>query len=122
MQLRIWLEENMPILLAIQFAQPVNNFTVVLTNEIPDVYTVADNVGGSSSLSPNGNTAQTFSLNDAGITGVTIASASMVEWNYAIDDVTFTAATELAPEPAMFIPVVGVLALVGLWRRRRFKA
>ncbi|MDQ2842837.1 MAG: hypothetical protein M3Y72_17720 [Acidobacteriota bacterium] len=108
--------------LTILFAQPVSNFSVVLTNEIPDVYTVADNVGGSSSLSPNANTAQTFSLTDAGITGVTIASASMVEWNYAIDNVTFTAATTSAPEPAMFLPVACVLAIVALLAgRQRFQ-
>lgn len=97
--------------LTIAFSQPVSGFSIIVTNEFPDTYTVADNKGGSSGLSVNANTSQTFTLPDSGITSVTIASSSIAGWDFAIDNVTFTPLTT-TPEPQtyFFVPI----ALIGL--------
>lgn len=101
--------------LTINFSQPVSNVGLLLTNEVPDTYTVADNLGGSES----GTTSQMFSLSDTGVTQVTIASATAFAWDFAIDNVTFTPAVTTVPEPAMWLPMgLGLLTLlIGSGRR-----
>jgi hypothetical protein len=104
--------------LTITFSQPVAAFSLALTNNAPDTYTVADNLGGSQSLSLNANASRTFSLTDTGITGVTVSSATTAFWDFAIDNVTFSESSSVAPEPVTFVPVGSVLfAGLLLWRR-----
>jgi hypothetical protein len=105
--------------LTIAFSQPVSAFSIVVTNGLPDTYTIADNVGGSSSAFVNANTNHTFSLSDSGIASITISSLATVQWDFAIDNVTFTAATAV-PEPATTVPIAGLLlsGAVIYWRRR----
>lgn len=104
--------------LTITFSQPVAGFSLTVTNNSPDTYIVADNLGGSQSFALNANTSQIFSLADTGITGVTISSATTAFWDFAIDDVTFAAPTGGVPEPAMFMSVGSVLLGWFLLRRR----
>lgn len=104
--------------LTISFFQPINGFSLAVTNNTPDTYTVAGNVGGSQSLSLNANAFQIFNLAGAGITSVTISSATPVFWDFAIDDVTFSTGSTAVPEPALFVPA-GLLLLSALLRIRR---
>jgi len=97
--------------LTISFSQPVDEFSLVITNNTPDTYTVAGNVGGSQSLSLNANAFHIFSLAGNGITSVTISSATPIFWDFAIDNVTFSAASTAAPEPSLFVS----LGLILLW-------
>jgi hypothetical protein len=106
--------------LTIAFSQPVVGFSVTVTNSAPDTYIVADNLGGSQSFGLSGNTSQIFSLADTGITGVTISSATTTFWDFAIDNVTFSTASTVAPEPATFLPAAGVL-LGGVFLLRRYR-
>ena len=106
--------------LTITFSQPVSGFSIVVTNEFPDTYIVADNKGGSSSLPVNGNTNQVFTLPDSGITSVTVASNLTFAWDFAIDNVTFTPALAVAPEPATYLPVAsGLFGVLSIFKRRR---
>lgn len=106
--------------LTITFSQQVAGFSLTVTNNTPDTYVVADNFGGSQSLSLNANASRIFSLADTGITGVTISSATTTFWDFAIDTVTFSESSSAAPEPVTFVPVGSVL-LVGLLLRRRYR-
>lgn len=104
--------------LTITFSQPVAGFSLTVTNNAPDTYVVADNLGGSQSFALNANVSRIFSLADTGITGVTISSATMTFWDFAIDNVTFSEPSGAVPEPAMFVPAGGVLlGVMLLWRR-----
>ncbi|MBV9404016.1 MAG: hypothetical protein JO211_01630, partial [Acidobacteriaceae bacterium] len=76
--------------LTITFSQAVSNVSLLLTNETPDTYTLADNLGHSNSTAVNANTGQTLSLVDSGVTQMTIASAIPFGWDFAIDNVSFT--------------------------------
>jgi hypothetical protein len=95
--------------LTIAFSQPVSAFSLLVTNNVPDTYTAADNLGGSQSLALNANVAQIFSLTDTRITGVSISSAATVFWDFAIDNVTFSPVSAAVPEPATFTPIGAVL-------------
>ena len=106
--------------LTITFSQPVAGFSLTVTNNAPDTYIVADNLGGSQSFGLNANTSQIFSLMDTGITGVTIVSATTTFWDFAIDNVTFSTASAVVPEPAIFLPAAGVL-LGGVLLLRRYR-
>jgi hypothetical protein len=109
--------------LAIVFATPVHDFSVLVANGDAQnqTYTISDNLGDSATfmLTLSGslsNSARTVSLPGDGITSVSITSAN-TDWNFAIDNVTFTAAPAPVPEPAS-----GLLAAVGLGlilKRRR---
>ena len=98
--------------LVITFSSPVDAFSVlVLNGEDVRTYTVSDNVGDSitKSLPSTGATidyggfvqglgAATFSLSGNGLTTVDISSANADAWDFAIDNVSFTAAASI-PEP-----------------------
>ncbi|MBV8833808.1 MAG: PEP-CTERM sorting domain-containing protein [Acidobacteriaceae bacterium] len=83
--------------LVITFTQPVSNVSLIVTNQTPDTYTLADNLGHSSSLAIGNNVNQMLSLTDTGATQVTIGTNATVGWDFAIDNVTFTVSS--APEP-----------------------
>ncbi len=104
--------------LTIAFSQSVSNFSVLITNEFPDTYTITDNNGTMSSATVNFyETNQMLSLTDSGINQITIASSvPMTDWDFAIDNVNFTPTA--VPEPAMFIPIAAALLSMLLLRRR----
>src|SRR5215475_3409329 len=108
--------------LVIAFARPVHDFSVLVANggSPNQTYTVSDNLGDSATfmLALSGslsNSASTVSLPGDGITSVSITSGNADFWNFAIDDVTFTA----VPEPASgFLSGMGLFILLGYgWRR-----
>jgi hypothetical protein len=111
----------------ISFVVPVQNFTVLLLNG-DDVrsYTVSDNLGDSAtnSLASAGSLGgATFSLLGVGLTSVTITSANADGWDFAIDNVTFTATTTSTPEPgSMLLLGAGSMVLAVVIRRKRLNA
>lgn len=108
--------------LVITFASPVNSFSVFVVNG-DDVrsYTVSDNLGDSATISlvsAGSLGAGTFSLPGNGLTTVDITSANTGGWDFAIDNVTFTAATS-APEPQSWLLLgLGVVVLALLCRSK----
>lgn len=115
--------ETNPIV--ITFAIPVENFSVlVLNGDDTRSYTVADNLGDSittslASAGALGNS--TFSLRGNGLTTATITSANGDAWDFAIDNVSFTATTA-TPEPESLVLLgVGVLLLAAL-RSKQLRA
>jgi hypothetical protein len=112
--------ENNP--LVIHFAAPVQQFSVfVLNGDDMRSYTVSDNLGDSitrSLASAGGLGASTFSLPGNGLTTVSISSANADAWDFAIDNVTFTASTS-TPEPAsLLLSGAGLVLLFALSRRQ----
>ncbi len=107
--------------LHITFSSPVSGFSILVTNLVADTFTVADNVGDSSSDAIGADSQQTFSLAGSGITSVTISSANQANWDFAIDNVTFTPGTVAAtPEPSSLALLgTGLAALARFGRRRR---
>lgn len=106
--------------LQITFATPVSGFSILVTNNIPDTFTAADNLGDSSSAFLALNSEQTFSLSGSGITSVTISAANNSSWDFAIDNVTFTPTTAATPEPSSLVLLgTGLAALARFGRRRR---
>jgi len=112
--------------LVIAFATPVHNFSVLVANgdSQNQTYTLSDNLGDSTTfaLALSGslsNSARTVSLPGDGITSVLITSANTDFWNFAIDDVTFTA----VPEPASgLLLAMGLVGLLGYgWRTGWFR-
>jgi hypothetical protein len=94
--------------LTIAFSQAVSSFSIDVTNEFADSYTVADNRGGSQTKALALNTTQSFSLADSGITSVTIGSATKSFWDFAIDNVQFTPAVAPVPEPSGLLLLASV--------------
>ena len=106
--------------LTITFSSPVSGFSIEVTNNIADTFTVADNLGDSSSDFLSLNSEQTFSLSGSGISSVTISAADGSSWDFAIDNVTFTPAAAPTPEPSSLALLgTGLAALVRFGRRRR---
>jgi hypothetical protein len=108
--------------LVITFAAPVADFSVFVANG-DDVrgYTVSDNLGDSTTMSlasAGGLGAATFSLPGNGLTAVYVTSANADAWDFAIDNVSFTAATS-TPEPASLLLLGTALVLLFLLRRKR---
>ena len=98
--------------LVITFLTPVSDFSVLVANGDAQnqTYTVSDELGDSASvtLALSGslnNAAKTVALSGSDITTVSITSANVSFWNFAIDDVTFSAVPE---------PMSVSLVLVGL--------
>jgi hypothetical protein len=98
--------------LVITFATPVSDFSVLVANGDAQnqTYTVSDQLGDSASvtLALSGslnNAAKTVALSGSDITTVSITSANVSFWNFAIDNVTFSAVPE---------PMSVSLVLVGL--------
>ena len=103
--------------LVIAFATPVDNFSVLVANgdSQNQTYTVSDNLGDSATfmLPLSGslsNSARTVSLPGNGITSVLITSANTDSWNFAIDDVSFSAVPEPASGLLLAMGLVGLLA------------
>jgi hypothetical protein len=109
----------------ISFSSPVSNFSVLVTNVIPDNFTVSDNLGDTETLFIASNGQATFNLAGPGITSVTVSSAAGVTgglWDFAIGNVTFTPQATTVPEPASLAMFgMATLSLVGYrtWRRRK---
>lgn len=108
--------------LVIGFATPVQDFSVFVANgDDMRSYTVSDNLGDSITLSlaSTGSLgAAEFSLPGNGLTTVTITSANTDAWDFAIDNVTFAAATP-TPEPeAMSLSGAGFILLLTLCRKK----
>jgi hypothetical protein len=108
--------------LVITFATPVNSFSVFLANGDAQnqSYTLSDDVGDNTTLTlalPGSlsNAARTVALPGSGIQSVSIASANTNFWNFAIDNVTFSA----APEPMPVFLISGGLGAALWWRRKR---
>jgi hypothetical protein len=98
--------------LIITFATPVSGFSVLVANGDAQnqTYTVSDDLGDSTNFTlalagSLNNAARTVALSGAGITTVSITSANASFWNFAIDNVTFSAVPE---------PMSVSLVLVGL--------
>jgi hypothetical protein len=110
----------------ISFAAPVEGFSVLVLNG-DDVrsYTVSDNIGDSATnslASAGGLGAATFSLPGSGLTTVTITSANADGWDFAIDNVTFSAATTSTPEPESMLLAGAGLLLLSAIRGKQLRA
>jgi hypothetical protein len=110
----------------ISFSGPVSSFSVLVTNVIPDNFTVSDNLGETQTLFIASNGQATFNLAGPGITSVNVSSAAAQGvWDFAIDNVTFTPQSTTVPEPASFALFgMATLSLAGYrtWRRRKLAA
>jgi hypothetical protein len=107
--------------LVIAFATPVSDFSVLVANGDAQnqTYTVSDDLGDSVSfmLALSGslnNAAKAVALSASGITSVSISSANVSFWNFAIDNVTFNA----VPEPMSLFLALGGLGAT-LWSGRK---
>jgi hypothetical protein len=105
--------------LTITFSQAVGSFSIDVTNGFADSYTVADNQGSSQIVAVAANATQTFSLTDAGITSVTISSATNFLWDFAIDNVQFTPASSGVPEPSSLLLLMSVCAAFVTFAKRK---
>jgi hypothetical protein len=105
--------------LKITFSMALSAFSIDVTNNLADTYTVKDNLGGSESLGMADNTIQLFSLPGSGITSVTISSADTAFWDFAIDNVEFTPATSAVPEPSALLLLASTLGLARILARRK---
>jgi hypothetical protein len=108
--------------LVITFASPVEAFSVFVANgDDTRSYTVSDNLGDSitKSLPSTGALgAATFSLSGNGITTVDITSANNDAWDYAIDDVSFSAPTSVPEPDALFLVGASSIVLACIQRKR----
>ena len=111
--------------LVITFASPIDGFSLFIANgDDTRNYTVSDNLGDSVTKSlPSAGAlgAGTFSLPGNAITTVNIASANTNGWDFAIDNVSFTAGTA-APEPESLFLVGAGSILVASIRRKHVRA
>jgi hypothetical protein len=111
--------------LVIAFASPIDDFSVLVANgDDTRSYTVSDNLGDSvtKSLSSAGALGSaTFSLSGSGITTLSVISANTGAWDFAIDNVSFTAATAV-PEPEALLLVGAGLIFVACVRRKHINA
>ena len=107
--------------LVITFATPVSDFSMLVANGDAQnqTYTVSDQLGGSASITlalsgSLNNAAQTVALSGSNITTVSISSANVSFWNFAIDNVTFSA----VPEPMSLSLVLVGLGVAFCCRRK----
>jgi hypothetical protein len=104
----------------INFSQSIKGFSIDVTNDSIDTYTVTDNLGGSQSFTlPTNNITHTFSLSDSGITSVRVSSAGKAFWDFAIDNVQFTPATSTVPEPSAVLLLASALGVIVTFARRK---
>jgi hypothetical protein len=105
--------------LTIQFAAPISGFAVSIANgDNTATYTVSDDAGDSISASlpsTGAGGARIFSLPGVGIQTVEILSSNADGWNFAIDNVGFSAVPE--PVPA-FLFALGCSLIVWFARRK----
>lgn len=111
--------------LVITFASPVSGFSVLVVNrDAAESYTVSDNLGDSVTKSLASSVdlgAAIFSLTSQGLTSVDITSADANAWSFAIDNVTFAAATSV-PEPESLLLMGLALVLLLAPRRKQLSA
>lgn len=109
-------ETNPP---TISFAAPIGGFSVFIANgDNTATYTISDDLGDSVSASlASAGAAGTrvFSLPAVDIRSIEITSSNADGWNFAIDNVVFTAIPE--PNPIWLVPVA--LSLLGCFRANR---
>jgi hypothetical protein len=108
--------------LMITFASPVTDFSVFVANAgDAGSYTVSDNLGDSitKSLALAGDLgATTISLPGIGVTAVNITSANANAWDFAIDNVAFTA----TPEPKLLpLLAAGLVLVIAVCRLKQAK-
>jgi hypothetical protein len=105
--------------LTIHFAVPIDGFSVYVANgDNTATYTLSDDAGDSISASlPSAGAGgvRIFSLPGIGIQTVEILSSNADGWNFAIDNVTFTAVPE--PVPAL-LSALGVSLIVWFAKRK----
>jgi hypothetical protein len=106
--------------LVITFSSPVSGFSIYVVNDdAAQSYTVSDNLGDSvtTPLASVGDLgAGVFSLPGSSISTVDITSSDGDDWNFAIDNVSFTAATSV-PEPGpLFLLAIGAALVAVLLR------
>jgi hypothetical protein len=105
--------------LEIDFSVPVAGFSVYVANgDNTATYTVSDDMGDSISASlPSTGAAgaRIFALPGSGIRTVHIFSSNSDGWNFAIDNVEFTATPEPGPLPLFLVG----LAFLGCLARRK---
>ena len=109
--------------ITITFAQPVSDLTVVIVNNLPDTFTLADNNGNSVSASLPYLADTAITLNDTDITSVTIGTADD-GWDFALqgnDSLTFTPdpSTDPIPTPEPGTAILLCTGLLGLAMRTR---
>ena len=100
----------------ISFSSPVDDFSVLVLNG-GDVrtYMVSDNLGDSITESlPSAGAlgAATFSLAGNGLTTVSISSLITAEWDFAIDNVSFTSASSIPEPDSVKLLALGLMAVL----------
>ena len=105
--------------LTINFSTAVSGFSIDITNEFADSYTVADNFLHSQTAALAANTTDLVTLTDSGITSVTIASATSSLWDFAIDNVQFTPQAAAVPEPSSLLFLAPACAAIATLARRK---
>jgi len=104
--------------LSIVFDRAVSNLSLLVTNNVNAMYTLADNLGHSVSLSTSAfNVPITLTLPFEGITAATITSTGVPGFDFAIDNVSFTPSAAPVPEAGTMLLVGSGIA--GMLRRRR---
>ena len=97
--------------LSIVFDSAVANLSLLVTNNVTATYTLTDTMGRSVSLSaPAFNTPLTLTLPFTGITGATVLSSGIPGFDFAIDNVSFTAMEAVVPEPGTMLLVAEGIA------------
>jgi hypothetical protein len=109
--------------LSIVFDSAVANLSLLVTNNVNATYTLTDNMGRSASLSASAfNMPLTLTLPFEGITAATVLSTGVPGFDFAIDNVSFTAAETVVPEPGTMLLVGGGIAGMLLRRRMNHRA
>jgi len=104
--------------ISIVFDRAVANLSLLVTNNVNGMYTLADNLGRSVSMSISAyNVPITLTLPFEGITAATITSTGVPGFDFAIDNVSFTPDAAPVAEPGTVLLVGGGIA--GMLRRRK---
>lgn len=112
--------------LVVTFSQPVSNVSLLIANETPDTYSLADNLGntvsgGNGIVCDASGACPSFvlTLSDNAVTKLTISTLATVGWDFAIDNISFTPSASATPEPAgLWLAGFGLTGLLIYWKRR----
>jgi hypothetical protein len=108
--------------LSIVFDRAVANLSLLVTNNVNATYTLSDNLGRSVSMSaPAYNTPLMLTLPFAGITAAQVLSSGTPGFDFALDDISFTADAAVVPEPGTMVLVGGGVAGLLAGKKRRSK-